>query len=79
MPSGFQRPEFLPILQIIVRFVIPINLIIHPGTLNEFYKLVIHTDNAQVSFVLTALCQPGGTVINFSKSPRNQNWTTLLL
>ena len=52
---------------------------IPPGTLNVFYILVIHTDNAQVSFVLIALCQPGGAAINFSKSPRNQNWTTLLL
>ena len=52
---------------------------IPPETLNVFYILVIHTDNAQVSFVLIALCQPGGAAINFSKSPRNQNWTTLLL
>ena len=27
---------------------------IPPGTLNVFYILVIHTDNAQVSFVLIA-------------------------
>ena len=52
---------------------------IPPWSLNVFYVLVIHTDNAQVSFVLIALCQPGGAAINFSKSPRNQNWTTLLL
>ena len=52
---------------------------IPPKTLKVFYILVIHTDNTQVSFVLIALCQPGGTVFNFSKSPRNQNQTTLLL
>ena len=50
---------------------------IPPGTLNVFYILVIHIDNAQVSFVLIALCQPGGAAINFSKSPQNQNQTTL--
>ena len=48
-----------------------------PGNLNMSYILVIHTNNVQVSLVLTALCQPGGAVINFSKSPRNQNQTTL--
>ena len=48
-------------------------------TLNVFYLLVIQTDDAQVSFVLIALCQSGGAAINFSKSPRNQNRTTLLL
>ena len=42
---------------------------IPPGTLNMFYILVIHTDNAQMSFLLIALCQPGGAAINFSKSP----------
>ena len=52
---------------------------IPPGTLNVFYILVIHTGNAQMSFVLIALCQPGGAAINFSKSARNQNQTTLLL
>ena len=52
---------------------------IPPGTLNVFYILVIHTDSAQMSFVLIALCQPGGAAINFSKRPRNQNWTTLLV
>ena len=52
---------------------------IPPGTLNMFYILVIHSDNAQISFVLIALCQPGGAAINFSKSLRNQNQTTLLL
>ena len=52
---------------------------IPPGTLNMYYILVMHTDNAQMSFVLIALCQPGGTAINFSKSARNQNRTTLLL
>ena len=31
-----------------------------PGTLNVFYILVIHTDNAKVSFVLIELCQPSG-------------------
>ena len=40
---------------------------IPPGTLNTFYILVIHTDNAQVSFVLIEVCQPGSAVINFSK------------
>ena len=49
---------------------------IPPGTLNVFYILVIHIDNAQVSFVLIALYQPGGAAINFSKSPRNQNQIT---
>ena len=38
-------------------------------TLNTFYILVIHTDNAHISFELIALCQPGGAAINFSKSP----------
>ena len=52
---------------------------IPPGTLNIFHILVIHTDNAQMSFVLVALCQPGGAAINFSQSPQNQNQTTLLL
>ena len=52
---------------------------IPPETLNMFYIPVIHTDNAQMSFVLVALCQPGGAAINFSKSARNQNRTTLLL
>ena len=52
---------------------------IPPGTLNVFYIQVIHTDNAHVSFVLIALCQLGGAAINFSKSPRNHNLTTLLL
>ena len=42
-------------------------------------NILIHTDNAQMSFVLIALCQPGGAAINFSKSTRNQNRTTLLL
>ena len=51
---------------------------IPPRTLNVFYILVIHNDNTQVSFVLIALCQPGGAAINFSKSHRNQNQTTLL-
>ena len=36
-----------------------------------FYMLVIRTDNAKVSFVLIALCQPGGPAINFSKSPES--------
>ena len=44
-----------------------------------YYILVMHTDNAQMSFVLIALCQPGGAAINFSKSARNQNRITLLL
>ena len=44
---------------------------IPPGTLNMFYIVVIHTDNAKMSFVHVALCQPGGAAINFSKSPRN--------
>ena len=52
---------------------------IPPGTLNIFYILVIHTDNNNMKFVLIALCQPGGAAINFSKSARNQNRTTLLL
>ena len=51
---------------------------IPPWTLNVFYILVIHTDNAKVSFVLITLCQPGGAAINFSKSLRNQNQTILL-
>ena len=50
-----------------------------PGTLNVFYILVIHTDNAQMSFEPIALCQPGGAAINFSKSTQNQNQRTLLL
>ena len=50
-----------------------------PGSLNVFYILVIHTDNAQVIFVLIEVCQPGGAAINFSKIARNQNQTTLLL
>ena len=49
------------------------------GTLNMFYILLIHTDNAQMSFILIALCQPGGVAINFPKSARNQSRTTLLL
>ena len=52
---------------------------IPPGTLNVFYIQVIHTDNAKVSFVLIALCHPDGAAINFSKSPQNQNQTSLLL
>ena len=52
---------------------------IPPGSLNMFYILVIHNDNAQVNFVSIEVCQPGGTVINFSKTARNQNQTTLLL
>ena len=47
---------------------------IPPGTSNMFYILVIHTDNAQVSFLLIALSQPGGAVVNFSKSPQNIHW-----
>ena len=42
---------------------------ISPGTLNMFYILVIHIDNAKVSSVFTALCPLGGAAINFSKSP----------
>ena len=38
-----------------------------PGILNVFNILVIHTDNAQVIFVLIEVCQPGGAAINFSK------------
>ena len=52
---------------------------IPPGTLNMFYIVVIHTDNAKMSFKPTALCQLGGAAINISKSTRNQNQTTLLL
>ena len=40
-----------------------------------FYILVIHIDNAQVIFVLTEVCQPGGAAINFSKIDRNQDLT----
>ena len=50
-----------------------------PGTLNVFYILVIHTDNAQVSFVHIEVCQPGGAAINFSKIAQNLNQTTLLI
>ena len=50
-----------------------------PGTLNVFYLLVIQTNNAQVSFVLIEVCQPGGAAINFSKGTGNQNQTALLL
>ena len=42
-----------------------------PGTLNVFYILVIHTDNAQVSFVLIALCQPGGAACWKNHIPPN--------
>ena len=52
---------------------------IPPGTLNVFYILVIHTNNAKMIFVLIGVCQQGGAVINFSKIARNQNQTTLLL
>ena len=52
---------------------------IHPGTLIVFYILLIHTDNAKVSFVLKKICQPGGAAINFSKIAQNQNQTALLL
>ena len=41
------------------------------GTLNVFYILVIHTDNAQVIFVLTEVFQPGGAAINVSKNAQN--------
>ena len=47
-----------------------------PGTLNVFY---LQTNNAQVSFVLIEVCQPGGAAINFSKDTRNQNQTARLL
>ena len=52
---------------------------IPPEALNMFYILVIHTDNAQMSFVPIEVCQPGGAAINFSKIAQNQNQTTLLL
>ena len=52
---------------------------IPPGTLNVFYILVIHTDNAQVIFVLIEVCQPGGAVINFFKITRNQNQTAHII
>ena len=32
-----------------------------------FYIQVILTDNAQASFVVIKVCQPGGIAINFSK------------
>ena len=45
----------------------------------DFECVVIHTDNAQVSFVLVEVCQPGGAAIHLSKITQNQNQTMLLL
>ena len=36
-------------------------------------NIVINSDDAQMSFELIALCQPGGAAINFSKIAQNQN------
>ena len=44
-----------------------------------FYIQMIHNDNAQVSFMFIEVCQPEGFARIFSKSPRKQNQTTLLL
>ena len=50
---------------------------IPPGVLNIFLILWTTTNHAQMKVFFIAHCQPGGAVIIFPKSARNQNWTPL--
>ena len=70
-------PKFKEIKFFIVHFERKNCQTILPRTMNVFFILVIHTDNAKISFVLIVLYHPGGTAINFSISPQNQ--TTLFI